>query len=163
MKTPPPAIRFRSCLLIKHRHFWCVLLCVLTWRGPVHVIHRHEAIPIDISLVHHVENFHAGDESDGADWHLHVVSWGDLATDDSQQERSEVPVDVALVLVAPATANVGQSGLRETLRWECLSSVEAIAHRNMLPISPRLNSRGGFTTALLLDQRVCAALGISRC
>lgn len=76
------------------QQFFCLLLCVSAWRGPVLMLHHHDAFPDADLREQHVHQFHGDEccEDDGVHWHFGNPK--DL-TGRTMFPEDQVPVDSA--------------------------------------------------------------------
>ena len=78
-----------------------LLLCFAAWRGPVPWIHEHHAAnpagDVDVHVVRHLVNYHAGHNPAELPWHVHFVVFWDGLPDDDCDDKSPHAQDPLLV------------------------------------------------------------------
>lgn len=165
MSLPKFTAAHPLAMLIKHRQLWCVLLCVLSWRGPVPVLHCHagDAEADNIHLVEHLNAYHPSHDT-ADDWHLHVMLMSDLVAgscdDDEGEPATEPP------LVCGTSGSLANLGLAFASVAEPVFAGDAVQprccggslHRQLPSIAGN-----SFLTSQLAARPLCAVLCIARC
>ena len=73
-----------------------LLLCLVTWRGPLPCLHDHEtdlqAAVSDATLARHLVDYHTLSHEADEGWHLHLLlPFGRCPGDDSEDDPSDTP------------------------------------------------------------------------
>jgi len=82
----PPMTSFHSSSHTSTRWLLCLLLCVISWNGPLPLLHVHEAYSDGSALRQHLNKFHSGSDLKvlpGVHWHFAYMDElrGDLVGD----------------------------------------------------------------------------------
>jgi hypothetical protein len=148
----------------------CVLLCLVTWRGPLPWVHEHDADELsataDHGLAKHLAVFHA-DADDQEGWHWHILlPFGRCPCQEERQERSPTHDPLsdygALVIARTPTAAAAH--------WTALACDEAAAIYGRLDLP--YEAKGGhdppqrpasFLSSLLTTAPLRAVTGVALC
>jgi hypothetical protein len=146
----------------------CLLLCLVTWRGPLPWIHEHEMDPLaagDHALAEHLATYHAGSHDHGG-WHVHVlVPFGRCPCGEEREEPSPLhdPLSYYGALAAPKAPAI-TSAHSIAPDWHELPYSEAFArvhtgHGASRPTHPAAS----FLGSLLATAPLRAVTGVALC
>ena len=123
--------------------FLSLLLCVLTWRGPVPMLHHHEEFAGDTAAIQtHEAVFHPGSPGkDLQEWHWHFVVPAALPVGDPLSHRTSCPSDV--MCLACALAVCSEAGAMSCDLWHSFISLPGSADNRLTAVpSHGRNQRG---------------------
>lgn len=75
--------------------FWRCLLCLCLWNSPLPLLHAHEGAVQDevTELARHLHDCHSRNREHCECWHLHMVLWGHVQSDQPAKSPTPRPVD----------------------------------------------------------------------
>lgn len=146
------------------RRIVCVVLCLLTWRGPVPVLHSHAAeSPARLAAARHLESYHLSADRASVGWHFHVMLWSDFTEECPNEDKPRPPHELNIIRTC---AHGGVVIPRETLDYGlCVRSVASVSTQlsnGDLSSNPRARP-SSFLTSLLSIRPLSAVLGVSLC
>ncbi len=140
----------------------CLLICVCAWRGPVPVLHDHDALTDSGLQERHAQAFHDGqpiDEIVGLHWHL---AFPEDLTGDQCPVRDEATSELSLFACASAALSF-ESSAAQTMQLILCAGTEhfvsdvVILNRVPLPATTRPRS---FLQTLLSENPLSAVTGV---
>ncbi len=156
----------RSCApRLQTRRIVCALLCLLTWRGPLPVLHCHDAEAAVPAAARHHDSYHAHPGTVEIGWHLHVMLWSDFAAEGPGEEPPRPP-HACDVVFTPATSWGGATAWRGIANNGWCYSMGAARFCPLAGSAPPCDAASQatfFLTSLLTAQPLCAVLGVSIC
>lgn len=92
--------------------FLSLLLCALSWRGPVPVLHHHDEFSADTTAMRtHEAAFHPGASGKNPrEWHWHFVVPGALPAGEPLSDRTSCPSDIMCLACALAVSSEAGCG-----------------------------------------------------
>ena len=140
----------------------CLLICVCAWRGPVPVLHDHQALTDSGLQERHVQAFHEGqriDEIVGMHWHL---AFPEDVTGEQCPVRDEATSELSLFACASAVltfASAETEAMLFTLRVSTEDFVSNVAILNDAPQQAGGEPRS-FLQTLLSEIPLSALTGV---
>ena len=148
----------------EYRRVFCALLCLLTWRGPIPVLHCHDAQSLDDpAAAHHLDTYHVSDDTSSPGWHFHLMLWSDATGECPDDDQPRTPHEFAVVCTC---GDGGVVAPREFIEdGLCLRGVDPLtAHpADAVPPGSSPSPQWSFLTSLLTTRPLCAVLGVSLC
>ena len=102
----------------------CLLVCVCAWRGPIPVLHDHQAMSNPELRAQHAQTFHEGrdvDEITGLHWHL---GFPEDLTGEECPIRDESAPELPLFACSVITSSL-ESGETETFQLVITASMDS--------------------------------------
>ena len=149
----------------KHRtlqQVFCLLICVCAWRGPVPVLHDHDAVRGSELQTRHAQAFHNGqrvDEISGLHWHL---GFPEDVTGEKCPTRDEVAPELPLFACAAAAGSF-EIPAADSLQLElnALTAWSVVRVNDEASLSSRgFNAPCAFLQTLLSKRPLSAVTGV---
>ena len=150
-----------SNFVSNHRTFQqviCLLVCVCAWRGPVPVLHDHQALTNSALQDRHARAFHVGqpvDELTGLHWHF---GFPEDVTGEKCPVRDEATSDLSLFACASATASF-EFHDTSALQLMLSASAEYFFARFLVPNAEHRHP-DGMPRSLLVEVPLSAVTGV---
>ena len=142
----------------------CLLLCLSAWRGPVPMIHHHDALTDPVLLERHEEKFHADfcacNEHQCFGIHWHLGSAKEL-TGKTLFPEDQLPIDTAAFasLHVSLTHHAESHVMAHSLNVVCdVWSTEDL--RTQHARRPALDARQGFLMSMLSTSPLVCVTGV---
>ena len=149
----------------KHRtlqQVLCLLICVCAWRGPVPVLHDHDAVRGSELQTRHAQAFHNGqrvDEIVGLHWHL---GFPEDVTGEKCPARDEAVPELTLFACATASNSFELTAVASLqLEFKALSASYLVSAEASLA-SRRADEPCAFLQPLLNELPLSAVTGVCR-
>ncbi len=151
----------------KHRtlqQVLCLLICVCAWRGPVPVLHDHDAVRGSELQTRHAQAFHNGqrvDEIVGLHWHL---GFPEDVTGEKCPARDEAVPEQTLFACATASNSFEMTAAASLqLELNALTAPYVVSVSDEASLSPRvLSAPCAFLQTLLSELPLSAVTGVCR-
>jgi len=151
----------------QYRPIICVFFCLLTWRGPIAVVHCHGSGSLgERAGAHHLETYHSGEQAASRGWHFHIMLWSDIASEGPDEDQPHPSYESEVVGTYMGSVDSGSTNLRGTFTprlcrqsVDSFSSMQRSGDSNFGSPTPR----SSFLTSLLSAQPLCAVLSVSLC
>lgn len=141
----------------------CLLLCLSTWRGPVPMLHHHDAFQDSTQRERHEHHFHELECRHCSGLHWHFGNPKDVTGREMLPgEDDHVPVDTASFASSSIIlTQVLQSGLMFPLSDGMSSVIDSVGtiHRDPKTVKS-LRTPGTFLASLLVDAPLVAVTGV---
>jgi hypothetical protein len=146
-----------------HRTFQqvlCLLICVCAWRGPVPVLHDHDAVRSSEQQIRHAQTFHDGHQLEaivGLHWHL---GFPEDITGEKCPARDEATPELPLFACTTAASSCEVSAAA-SLQLTALSATYAITVSANTSLSSRnANEPCAFLETFLSELPLSAVTGV---
>ncbi len=148
-----------------HRTFQqvlCLVICVCAWRGPVPVLHDHDAVKSSELQTRHAQAFHNGqriDETVGLHWHL---GFPEDITGEKFPARDEATPETSLFACSSASSSgeiTAKASLQLELNALSVTHSTAACAGKSLP-SPAAGESCAFLQLLLSERPLSAVTGV---
>ena len=148
-----------------HRAFQqvlCLLICISAWRGPVPVLHDHDAVRSSELQIRHAQTFHDHQqlvEIVGLHWHL---GFPEDITGEKCPARDEATPELPLFACTTAASSCEVSAAASLqAEWTALSATYGITVSADAPLSSRhANEPCAFLQTLLGELPLSAVTGV---
>ena len=140
----------------------CLLICVCAWRGPVPVLHDHDAVRGSELQIRHAQAFHNGqrvDEIIGLHWHL---GFPEDITGEKCPPRDEAAPELSLFASTAAVSSCEISAAASLqLKLNVLTAPYVVSESDEASSSSRgLSARCAFLQTLLSELPLSAVTGV---